>query len=89
MYGYELIKEMERRSRGYFRFKEGTLYPALHRLEKDGLIGGYWQRLPNGQERRYYTITPKGDASLRERASRWQGFADAVNWVLQPVPSQA
>jgi PadR family transcriptional regulator PadR len=38
MYGYQIIREIERRSQGYFKFKEGTLYPALHRLEKAGLV---------------------------------------------------
>ncbi|MBM3157053.1 MAG: helix-turn-helix transcriptional regulator, partial [Chloroflexi bacterium] len=54
MYGYRLIKEIGMRSEGYFQFKESTLYPALHRLERDGLITGRWERLSNGQERRYY-----------------------------------
>ena len=40
MYGYKLVKEMDKRSSGYFQFKEGTLYPALHRLERDGMIQG-------------------------------------------------
>ncbi|GAI53447.1 unnamed protein product, partial [marine sediment metagenome] len=60
MYGYQIIKEMERRSQGYFKFKEGTLYPALHRLEKAGLLLSKWQTLPSGQQRKYYYITAKG-----------------------------
>ena len=54
MYGYQIIKELERRSQGYFKFKEGTLYPALHRLERAGLILSRWQVLPSGRKRRYY-----------------------------------
>ena len=42
MYGYQLVREMEQRSGGYFHLKEGTLYPALHRLERDGLLEGAW-----------------------------------------------
>ena len=57
MYGYQLVEEMDTRSGGYFRFKEGTLYPALHRLDRDELIEGSWQRAPTGQARRYYYIT--------------------------------
>src|SRR4030066_2079881 len=75
MYGYQIIKELEKRSDGYFRFKEGTLYPALHRLEKAGLAQGKWQRLPGGQEWRYYYITLKGQKTLSERLSIWQDFA--------------
>ena len=46
MYGYQLVKEMDNRSSGYFRFKEGTLYPALHRLERDEMVEGKWQDSP-------------------------------------------
>ena len=85
MYGYQIIKEMERKSNGYFQFKEGTLYPALHRLEKSGLVRGKWQKLPGGQERRYYQITEKGQEALNARLSVWRGFSEAVNLVMSPV----
>jgi len=84
-YGYKLIKEIERRSNNYFQFKEGTVYPALHRLENDGLIEGEWQELPNKQERRYYRITEKGRQVLREKIAAWQGFTTAVNLVFNPA----
>ena len=84
-YGYELIKEIEKRSNNYFQFKEGTVSPALHRLESDGLIQGEWQELPNKQERRYYRITEKGQQVLRERVAAWQGFTTAVNLVFNPI----
>ena len=70
---------------GYFQFKEGTLYPALHRLERAGLIQGKWQRLPSGQERRYYYMTPKGQKALVERFAVWQNFSAAVALVMQPT----
>jgi len=85
-YGYQLIKEIERRSQNYFQFKEGTVYPALHRLENDGLIQGEWQELPNKQERRYYRITEKGRQVLREKMAAWQVFTTAVNLVFNPTP---
>ncbi|MGB8706653.1 MAG: helix-turn-helix transcriptional regulator [Dehalococcoidia bacterium] len=84
-YGYQIIKELEKRSKGYFQFKEGTLYPALHRLEKAGLIQGKWQRLPGGQERRYYYMTPKGQKALAERLVVWQDFSTAVALIVQPT----
>jgi DNA-binding PadR family transcriptional regulator len=84
-YGYKIIKELEKRSKGYFQFKEGTLYPALHRLEKAGLIQGKWQRLPSGQERRYYYMTPKGQKALAERLVVWQDFSTAVALIVQPT----
>ena len=57
MYGYQLAKELRRRSRGYFEFKEGTLYPALHRMEKDGLLTSYWDVVEEGPSRKYYAET--------------------------------
>jgi len=84
MYGYQIIKELERRSKGYFQFKEGTLYPALHRLEKSGLLKGTWHRLPNSQERKYYQLTEKGERALNERLQTWRDFSTAVNLVVQP-----
>ena len=85
MYGYELIKELERQSEGYFRFKEGTLYPALHRLEQEGLVKAAWQQLPSGQERRYYTITAKGKRILEEKLVEWRGFSHAINLIIEPA----
>ena len=85
MYGYQIIKELERKSQGYFKFKEGTLYPALHRLERVGLILGKWQVLPGERQRRYYHITDKGRSILLEKRSQWQDFLAAVNLVLQSM----
>ena len=82
MYGYRIVKEMERRSSGYFQFKEGTLYPALHRLNEAGLVQGDWRDVESGVPRRYYTITAKGRTVLEERQTEWQRFSRAVNSVM-------
>src|SRR4030042_856644 len=75
MYGYQIIKELEERSHGYFKFKEGTLYPALHRLEAAGLITGKWERQHTGLERRYYHLTEKGLHLLEEKIAEGKGFS--------------
>jgi PadR family transcriptional regulator PadR len=85
MYGYQIMKELEGRSQGYFKFKEGTLYPALHRLEKMGLVTGRWQPLSGGRQRRYYHITEKGRATLAEKTVEWQDFFTAMNLVFKPI----
>ncbi len=85
MYGYQIIKELSGRSNGYFKFKEGTLYPALHRLETEGLVEGRWQMLPSGQQRKYYHITEKGRVVLMERRGQWRDFLSAMNLIIQPV----
>lgn len=87
IYGYQIIKELGKRSNGYFQFKEGTLYPALHRLERGGFIKGKWQRLATGQERRYYYITQKGEQALLERVAVWQDFSTAIDLIMQPSSS--
>ena len=84
MYGYQIVKELEARSQGYFKFKEGTLYPALHRLEKSGLISSQWEILANGRQRRNYNITAKGRAALAQEKTQWLDFFNAVSLVLQP-----
>ncbi len=84
MYGYQLVKEMDARSNGYFRFKEGTLYPALHRLARSGLVEGKWEVSPSGQDRRYYHITGKGRQRLASMLEEWARFTQAVNLVAQP-----
>lgn len=82
MYGYEILREVERRSGGYFSMKEGTLYPALHRLERDGLIEGLWRTAPGGQYRRYYAISTHGVQHLKQRRVEWVNFSRAVNMVI-------
>ena len=82
MYGYQIVKEMEKRSSGYFRFKEGTLYPALHRLEKAGLAEGYWEEVGSGLPRRFYHITSKGEKVLEERLNEWRRFSRAVDSIM-------
>jgi PadR family transcriptional regulator PadR len=82
MYGYQIVKEMEERSRGYFRFKEGTLYPALHRLEKAELVEGTWRESATGVPRRDYHITTKGRKMLEERLKEWRRFSRAVNSIM-------
>jgi len=86
-YGYRLIKEIEERSGGFIRFKEGTIYPALYRLENDGSIAGKWATLSNGQERRYYRITRKGRAALQRRLRFWQQYVQAIQSILSTEAS--
>ena len=59
MYGYKIIKELEERSESVFCFKEGTLYPILHSLEKEGYVESYWE-IADGRKRKYYHIKKKG-----------------------------
>ena len=86
MYGYQMIVELARRSDHTFEMKEGTLYPVLHGLEKNGYVEAYQQEAPTGRMRKYYHLTRKGGAMLRTEAEVWQSYAGAVNAVLRSSP---
>ena len=86
MYGYQMIMELARRSDHTFEMKEGTLYPVLHGLEKNGYVEAYQQEAPTGRMRKYYHLTRKGGAMLRTEAEAWQSYAGAVNAVLRSSP---
>lgn len=83
MYGYQMIVELARRSDCTFDMKEGTLYPILHGLEKDGVVEAYMQEAPTGRMRKYYHLTKKGAERLRTEEAAWQAYAGAVNAVLR------
>jgi len=82
MYGYQIAKELERRSEGYFDFKEGTLYPLLHRMEKEGLVKGAWQVVEKGPSRKYYHITEEGERILEKSAAEWATFSQRLLKIL-------
>jgi PadR family transcriptional regulator PadR len=83
MYGYEILQEASRRSANAFEFKEGTLYPALHQLEKKGQIKSQWRTAENGRERKYYSLTAKGRKSAKEYEKQWQHLTGAIAAVLE------
>lgn len=85
MYGYEIVGELEARSENVFSLKEGTLYPVLHGLEKDGLTSSYMGSSSSGKKRKYYKITKKGLSALEQRKAEWTVFSDGVNNVLGDV----
>jgi DNA-binding PadR family transcriptional regulator len=83
MYGYQMAKELAARSQGVFDLQEGTLYPALHRMEKEGLLSSYWEVIEEGPSRKYYTITEQGKDMLASKSQAWTGFARALLRVLE------
>jgi len=81
MYGYEMVKELERLSAGVFNLKEGTLYPILHALEAQRMVEAYWHN-EGSRQRKYYRITAQGRLQLEERKREWSLFSATVNRVL-------
>jgi DNA-binding PadR family transcriptional regulator len=82
LHGYQLAREIERRSHGYFECKEGTLYPALHKLEREGLVSSEWQQVGDTRRRRCYAITPAGERYLTASAAEWRVFATRLLTVI-------
>jgi DNA-binding PadR family transcriptional regulator len=80
-HGYAVIETLKERSGGTFDLPEGTVYPALHRLEAEGLLSSGWVDA-GGRRRRVYRLTRRGRAALGERRSDWAEFARAVEGVL-------
>lgn len=80
-HGYAVIEELRRRSGKAFDLPEGTVYPALHRLEHAGLVASRWATA-GGRRRRIYRLTRKGRGALTKERRNWAGFAKAVEAVL-------
>ncbi len=80
-YGYEVAQTVAERSSGYFELKEGSLYPALHRLERQKLLRSFW-RDADGRRRKYYEVTKAGERELAARKRTWLKFTAGVNSVL-------
>jgi PadR family transcriptional regulator PadR len=82
MYGYELVAELRSRTNDVIDLPEGTVYPALRRLEHEGLIVGRWQDMAGGPRRRYYDLTVEGTRSLEAGTAAWRQFAAAAAGIL-------
>lgn len=80
-HGYAVIEALQQRSGGLFALPEGTIYPALHRLEAHGLLVSHWQA-DTPRRRRVYTLTPQGWQALVQRRQEWHAFAGAMSAAL-------
>ncbi len=86
-YGYEIVKEISRRSEGVLEFGQGTIYPLLYKLEEKGFVTSERKTLPNGKERRYYRLTDKGLTELELSKETWRETSHAIGQVLGTNPS--
>lgn len=80
-HGYGIVETVRTRSEGAFRLAEGTVYPALYRLERQGLLESRWHEV-GGRRRRLYRLTPRGRTALAERRDEWTAFSRAMEAVL-------
>jgi transcriptional regulator len=89
MYGYQIAATVHQDTDGAFTWREGSLYPSLHKLEADGLIVGKWEEKETGRKRRYYQVTKKGRIALEEKTQSWGELCHAVNRILEKSDGQA
>lgn len=80
-HGYRIAQRIKERSEGVLDFKEGTLYPALHKLESEGMVESY-ETIEKGRARRHYRITKSGRAMLTKDRAEWQTLSRAVTTIL-------
>lgn len=82
-YGYEIVKELKVKSNNLYNMSEGTLYPALKRLEDKGFLECYWIYVENGNRRKYYKITNKGKNGLSAKVKDWQKTDSLIRICLE------
>lgn len=85
MHGYAVIEALRERSEGVFDLPEGTVYPALHRLEKAGVLSSQWSEVA-GRRRRSYQVTDEGKTALIAQQAGWQQFRSAMTATLRGTP---
>lgn len=82
MYGYEICKVVDKRSGGQLELREGSLYPALHKLEKAGMLASRWVESEEGRRRKYYELTGEGRKELERRREEWRRFAGVMDAIV-------
>lgn len=82
LHGYAIAQRLDQVSRGVVQVPEGSLYPALHRMENRGLLAADWKKTDTGREAKFYRLTRKGRVQLEADAASWQRLIEAVGLIL-------
>jgi transcriptional regulator len=82
-HGFAIAKRIQQISKSVLKVEQGSLYPALHRMELDGLIESYWGTTENNRKAKYYRLTRRGHRHLDAETVRWKAIAGAIAAVLQ------
>ena len=83
IHGYAIAQRIQQISRDALQVQQGSLYPALHRLENRGLLAAEWKESETGREAKFYRLTAKGRKRLRSETENWQRLSEAVALILQ------
>ena len=82
-HGFAIARRIKQTSKSVLRIEQGSLYPALHRMELDGLIESYWDTTENNRKAKYYRLTRRGSRELTTETHRWNSIAAAIATILQ------
>jgi PadR family transcriptional regulator len=82
-HGFAIARRIQQISKAVLRIEQGSLYPALHRMELDGVIESYWGTTENNRKAKYYRLTKRGARALASETERWNSIAAAIAAVLQ------
>jgi PadR family transcriptional regulator, regulatory protein PadR len=82
-HGFAIARRIQVISKAVLRVEQGSLYPALHRMELDGLIESYWDTTENNRQAKYYRLTKRGTRELANETDRWKAIAGAIATILQ------
>jgi PadR family transcriptional regulator, regulatory protein PadR len=87
-HGYGIGQAIRTGSSDVLHAETGSLYPALHRLEKQGWVKAEWRQSENRQRARYYSLTPSGRKQLAAEHARWKQISEAIAGLMEPKPSE-
>ena len=83
IHGYAIAQRIQQISRDVLQVQQGSLYPALHRLENRGLLAAEWKESETGREAKFYRLTAKGQTELKSETESWKQLAKAVRLILE------
>ncbi len=89
IHGYAIAQRIQQVSREVLHVQQGSLYPALHRLENRGFLAAAWKASETGRDAKYYRLTPKGRAQLKEETANWARLSEAIRLILRTAEGRA
>ena len=89
IHGYAIAQRIQQISRDVLQVQQGSLYPALHRLENRGFLAATWKASETGREAKFYRLTPKGRAQLKEETANWARLSEAIRLILRTAEGGA
>lgn len=88
IHGYGIARRMQQISRDVVQVQQGSLYPALHRLENRGLLTAEWKASETGRDAKFYRLTPKGRAALKAETANWARLSEAIRLILRSAEGE-